>query len=247
MRKPQVAKKSLDLKLPEFRDPKSNQAKVMGVLKDKKWHCRHHEYQRIKASTAQLAGGGGIQGLQRRGFVIESKSTHCEACNRVARWDRWTGRVERPCVIPSFPRALAERVLELYAHSDAIEQRKRPSHQLVIDHKFPLIRWGQYVPPTDPNLPNKEIVRHFQLLKKDHFGDHNLLKSRDCENCCKTMVRGAPFGIEFFYEGDARWPVDIPPTGPSAEKGCCGCGWYDFQVWRQHLNSRLALKTKGEV
>ncbi|HEY5042755.1 MAG TPA: hypothetical protein VIK53_12210 [Verrucomicrobiae bacterium] len=72
----------------------SLQSKVLAVLQDTKWHCRSHEYKRIP--SGQLAGGGGIQGLQRgtsarSGLKIESKTDHCAQCKRKTRWDRWTG------------------------------------------------------------------------------------------------------------------------------------------------------------
>jgi hypothetical protein len=70
-------------------------------------------------------------------------------------------------------------------------------------------------------------------------GNHNLLKSRSCENCIKTGKRGSPMGIDFWYFGGQNWDQNIPPKGKDAEKGCIGCGWYDFEKWRNSLNQKL--------
>ena len=86
--------------------------------------------------------------------------------------------------------------------------------------------------------PDK-IQRKFQLLKKDGSGNHNLLKSRTCEYCFKTGNRGTPFGIEFWYEGNGQWDESIPSKGKAAEQGCVGCGWYDFEKWRNAVNKKL--------
>ncbi|MEH2461770.1 hypothetical protein [Nostoc sp.] len=67
------------------------QLKVFNMLSDKKWHCRDHEGKPI--ASAQYAGGGGIQGLERgnrsgrRGLVIEAESKNCQVCDRRTRHD----------------------------------------------------------------------------------------------------------------------------------------------------------------
>ncbi len=223
--------------------PGSLQAKVRVILEDGNWHCRNHEYKRIP--SGQLAGGGGIQGLQRGtsarpGLKIESKTDLCEHCGKKTRWDRWTGEYQSANAPSGIPKALAEKVLEHFSNLDSIEQRVRPVHELVIDHRFPMIRWGATETRLSVEMTETEIEQKFQLLKFDGSGNHNLLKSRACEVCCKTGQRGTPFGIRFFYAGSARWPADVPATGTQAEKGCVGCGWYDFSKWRDALNLKLA-------
>ena len=221
----------------------SRQSQVFTVLKDKKWHCRGHEYADI--DTNQLAGGGGIQGLQRGtrsrdGLVIESKDENCPTCNKVTRWDRWTGETQSANAAANVPKKLVGRILQHYDHTDVIEQRKRPDHELVIDHRFPMERWGGAELKHASNMTQKQIESKFQLLKKDSSGNHNLLKSRACENCIKTRRRGMPFGINFFYEGTEVFRDDVPVKGKDAEQGCHGCGWYDFAKWRDALNRTLA-------
>lgn len=221
----------------------SLQAKVLAVLRDKQWHCRSHEYKRIP--SGQLAGGGGIQGLQRGtkdrpGVKIESKTDYCGRCKRKTRWDRWTGGFQSANAPAGIPNALKQRIIAHFGNMDVIERRERPSHELVVDHRFPMIRWGKVEVKLSSEISEKEIEQRFQVLKFDAGGNHNLLKSRACENCFKTGKRGRPFGIEFFYQGANCWPTNVPTIGVEAEKGCVGCGWYDFAKWRAALNLKLS-------
>ena len=222
-------------------DNKSLQAQVYRVLSDGQWHCRNHEYSSIP--SGQLAGGGGIQGLQRGtktrpGIDIEPKWDHCERCKKnsvgqVNRRNNFSFRFIRNST------KAPERILEYFHYIDAAEQRKRPSHELTIDHRFPRQRWGGPEDSLDISMDGKEISKNFQLLKREPAGNHNLLKSRPCERCFKTGVKGTPFGIQFFYSGSATWPPGVPQKGREAEKGCIGCGWYDLETWRQELNKQL--------
>lgn len=226
----------------------SLQAKVLAVLQDTKWHCRSHEYKRIP--SGQLAGGGGIQGLQRGtssrpGVIIESKTDYCERCKRKTRWDRWTGKTQKANPPASISAVLCGRIRDYYKNMDVVEQRERPSHELTVDHRFPMNRWGAAEEKLPKDLSEIEIQRKFQLLKKDGSGFHNLLKSRACENCVKTGIRGTPFGVKFFYQGNDEWPKDVPHIGVEAEKGCLGCGWYDFGKWRTALNLKLSAPKAG--
>lgn len=218
------------------------QSQVMSVLRDKRWHCRECEYENVPSN--QLAGGGGIQGLQRGtksrpGIVIDSRTDRCPKCNKKTRQDRWTGETQSASAAAGISPTLVEAVLLCYDYTDAIEQRRRPRHELVIDHRFPMLRWGAAEEAFDADSSHHEIRRKFQLLKKDASGNHNLLKSRDCENCSKTGQRGTPFGIVYFYEGGQTWDSSIPHKGSGAEKGCRGCGWYDFDAWRRSLNAKV--------
>jgi len=219
----------------------TTQYRVFSILKDQEWHCRKHELE--KAQSGQIAGGGGIQGLQRGtksrpGYVLEWKMEYCPQCQRKTKWDRWTGQRAAAATAAAMPRKLVQRILEHYKYVDALELRARSAHELTIDHRFPMLRWGQNELPLAPEMSEVEIERRFQLLKKDDTSNHNQLKSRACENCFKTGNRGTPLGIEFFYAGGPEWPADAPTTGPDAEKHCYGCGWYDLVQWRNALNRR---------
>lgn len=209
------------------------------VLIDEQWHCRDCASRQI--GSTQIAGGGGIQGLQRGtksrpGIITEKKTAYCDVCGKATTWDRWTGEFTNSNSASGLPKNLQKQILDYYEYTDSIEQRSRPKHELVIDHRFPMERWGT----TEENNPSQmdpiEINRKFQLLKKDSSGNHNLLKSRACERCIATGKRGYPLGIKFYYEGDENWPADCPVRGRAAERGCIGCGWYDFETWRKALN-----------
>lgn len=209
------------------------------VLKDMQWHCRQCEFKHI--GSTQIAGGGGIQGLERGtgsrpGIVIDSEDHFCRQCNAQTRHDRWTGGFETSVQGRSMSRSFVRKVMRLFGNRDVVENTERPTGQLTIDHKLPMIRWNVDTNErlTDySNMSEENIRTHFQLLKKSNGSvSHNMLKSRACERCFKTGRRGEPFGISFFYVGGPKWkPADR--TDPA---GCIGCGWYDFAKWREHLN-----------
>jgi hypothetical protein len=221
----------------------SKQFKAFELLSDQEWHCREHEMT-PKLGSRQPAGGGGIQGLERgnrsgrRGLVLEEKTEYCQVCNNMAKWDRWTGEIKEANAPANIPPKLVEIILELYAYTEVVEIRQRYAHELVIDHRFPMQRWGANEPTHSKSMSDDVIRQKFQLLKKDAAGNHNLLKSRSCERCIKTSKRGTPFGIKFWYQGGEDWPSQHQ-QGKDAEKGCIGCGWYDMEKWRNALNQKL--------
>ncbi|WP_013325435.1 restriction endonuclease [Gloeothece verrucosa] len=220
----------------------STQSKVFDLLSDQQWHCRSCEGKMI--ASEQYAGGGGIQGLQRGtqnrpGLVIETKKLNCQQCNKITNWDRWTGEIKESNTAANIPTTLKKRIFEIYSYTDVIEQRKRPAHELVIDHRFPMERWGNAEEKHQVTMSEEAIRKKFQLLKKDSSGNHNLLKSRSCERCIDTGKRGTPLGIRFWYAGDEDW-TSPHQRGVEAEQGCIGCGWYDFEAWRNALNDKIA-------
>lgn len=221
----------------------SLQYKVFELLSDKEWHCRTCEGKQV--ASDQYAGGGGIQGLQRGnrkrpGLVIESENRFCPKCGKRTRWDCWTGEVQEANAPANIPPKLVEKILNVYSFKDVIEQRERERDQLIIDHRFPMARWGGIELKNNINMSDEEIIRKFQLLKKDIDDNHNLLKSRSCERCIKTGKRGTPLGIIFWYEGGESWPENIPQSGEDSEQGCIGCGWYNFEQWRNTINKKIA-------
>ncbi|MFM6899223.1 MAG: restriction endonuclease, partial [Microcystis panniformis] len=124
----------------------SSQYKVFELLSDRAWHCRTCEGKKI--ASEQYAGGGGIQGLERgnrsgrQGLVIETKREYCPICQKTTTWDRWTGEMRAANASANIPPQLLARILEFYRYKDVIENRIRQSHELVIDHRFPMERWG---------------------------------------------------------------------------------------------------------
>ncbi len=215
---------------------------VFLVLRDCQWHCRECEYRQVEIT--QIAGGAGIQGLQRGtrsrpGMEIESGDHLCVSCKRMTRHDRWTGSLKEAVPAPSMPASFAKRAIQVLGSRDIVDNTERMANQLTVDHKLPTLRW---TPETEreqnayTTMTDDDIRAKFQLLRKSNGSiSHNLLKSRACERCFKTGKRGTPFGIVFFYEGDARWG----PGDKTDPRGCVGCGWFDMSEWRKRLNSVL--------
>ena len=232
----------------EVFDRKSKVFQVYSVLKDQQWHCRECQYTHV--GITQIAGGSGIQGLQRgnrsrAGMRIQSSNQFCYQCERTTRQDRWDGTFEPAVPTPSMASAFARRVYDVLGKRDIVEGTERPLGQLTIDHKLPMMRWNDHTKVTQTDytaMSDEDIQATFQLLKKSNeSASHNQLKSRACERCFRYGTRGEPFGITFFYEGGPTWK----PDDKRDPKGCAGCGWYDFDEWRKHLNVWLA-QTKHE-
>ena len=223
--------------------PMSKVLKVFEVLEDRQWHCRSHEYGHVE--TTQLAGSGGIQGLQRGsskrpGAELESTNRFCVECDKTTRQDRWTGRYAAPSTASAMSDDLKWKVLRHFNLKEVINGTSRASNELVIDHKFPMTRWPPGYGDADrEDMSEGEIGARFQLLKKTVDVNDNLLKSRACERCYRTGRRGTPFGIRFYYKGGPMWDA---PTKQD-ESGCAGCGWYDFAAWRDGLNKFVSRRT----
>ena len=172
-------------------------------------------------------------------MVIESRNSFCQNCQRKTRQDRWNGQFVPSVNLSTMPVSFVERTISLLDGRDVIERTKRPAGQLTVDHKLPMIRWNEKTSGEQTNYTNMsdaDILAHFQLLKRSNGSvSHNLLKSRSCEKCYETGERGTPFGIKFFYAGNSKWT----PKDKKDPKGCIGCGWYDFNLWRQCLNKHF--------
>ena len=215
---------------------------VFDVLRDMDWHCRECEY--THTGITQIAGGAGIQGLQRGtksrpGLVINSGYHLCANCKRTTRQDKWEGNFTRSVPSSSMPKGFVRRAVALLGSRDVVELTERPPNQLTVDHKLPQLRWNSDETKAQQDysaMSDADILAHFQLLKKSNGSvSHNLLKSRACERCYKSGNRGTPFGIRFFYAGDGKWA----PADKDDASGCVGCGWFDFAAWRDALNKKL--------
>ncbi len=222
----------------ESLDDRTKVYQVFQVLKDQKWHCRRHEYTHI--NIGQLAGSGGIQGLERGstkrvGIVLKSENKQCNKCKKNIMHDRWTGDFSGLAAPTNMSREFQQRVINLLGSKDVVDGGNRSANELTIDHKLPMIRWSENTQGYQTNydvMGDDDIKHAFQLLKKSNGSvSHNLLKSRACETCLKTKKRGTPFGIKFFWHGDEKWRTDKHDPA-----GCKGCGWYDFEKWRTELN-----------
>lgn len=223
-------------------DKDSKVYQVYLILKDREWHCRECEY--AHTGITQIAGGSGIQGLQRgtksrQGMAIESGNHFCEKCGKTTRHDRWQGGFQPASQGGSMPTGFARMAVRVLGSRDVVEKTERPPNQLTIDHKLPRLRWTEETAAkqTDYTAMDEDAIKaNFQLLKKSNGSvSHNLLKSRACERCYRTGKRGRPFGIAFFYAGGADWE----PADKKDPAGCDGCGWFDFALWRDRLNRKL--------
>ena len=193
------------MKVEDFEELFGPDSKVYGVfqvLKDQQWHCRECEYSHL--GITQIAGGSGIQGLQRgnksrEGLVIDSANHLCPQCERKTRQDKWTGQFVTAVQSSGMNHAFVRKVSEILGRRDVVEGTERPMSQLTVDHKLPMIRWDEETnrKQTDyANMKDRDIRNYFQLLKKSNGSvSHNLLKSRTCERCFQKGRRGTPFGI----------------------------------------------------
>tara|TARA_Y100000031_G_scaffold26225_1_gene28140 strand:- start:1491 stop:2438 length:948 start_codon:yes stop_codon:yes gene_type:complete len=126
---------------------------------------------------------------------------------------------------------LRKRIMETLNYYDFYEERRNKS--LLPDHKFSEIRWDENTKENNSDdMSEAEIKKKFQLLSNQR----NQQKREVCRFCYQNNKRGCPFNIKFFYEGDEKWPENIPKKGKDAEKGCIGCGWYDLKEWKKKLN-----------
>lgn len=131
------------------------------------------------------------------------------------------------------------RCFIIFNSYDVYEGKTVNKKGLLIEHKFPEIRWNITTPRTKEvldNLTDEEIKNDFQLMTNQR----NLQKREVCRQCYESNIRPYPFGIKFYYQGDEKWPNYIPKNGKDAETGCIGCGWYDMEKWRNSLNQKLA-------
>ncbi len=217
---------------------------VFSILKDQQWHCRECGYGEL--NVAQIAGGGGIRGLERGtgsrpGIEIERANHFCGNCGRTTRQDRWAGQFVSPVQGAGMQPSFARRASGSLGHRDVIEGTERPINQLALDRKLPMLGWDEETKQAQArcsNLPGNGIRGNFQLLKRPNGSvSHNSLKRRACESCSTRGKRGTPLGIRFFYEGDGKWQGNSKKD----KDGRIGCGWFDFDKWRRFLNQKLWL------
>lgn len=179
-----------------------------------------------------------IQDLKEYGYTIATNlKRYCPNCRR-----NTSQRIMLP--IPrcgnqgngyeTWSPELRKRIIRVLGGKDVYEETISP--HVLPDHKFPEIRWDDETKADNPEtMTDDEIRAKFQLMTNQR----NQQKREVCRNCFQTGVRPYPFGIEFYYQGDAQWNPNIPVKGKAAEQGCVGCGWYDMEEWRHRLCARL--------
>lgn len=179
-----------------------------------------------------------IQDLKEMGYTIATNTARiCKNCNSN----------KTHIILVPLPRGgisgyeiwsptLRKRIVDLLGGYDAYEGKSGNKDNLLPDHKFPEIRWGDDTRRDSlEHLTDEEIKKQFQLLSNQR----NLQKREVCRQCYQTASRGFPFGIKYYYEGNEKWSKNIPKSGKTSEAGCIGCGWYDLEKWRKSLNLKL--------
>jgi hypothetical protein len=223
-----------------FGKPGSKKRCIADIIEDQEYHCR--SCMGLKCNMDQVAGGSGLQGLRRAGYVLAKKKQHCSNCGQNTTWDKWTG--ERQTITATnagnISDTLKQRVFEFYMGQDPVLNTRLHPRYALVDHRLPMKRWGDWAPPSNDDMSDDELEFVFQLLRNSEGQNHNLLKSRSCELCWDTGKRPPFHGIAFWYDGSGpMWPKTVPPTGKEANEGCRGCGWYNTLEWKKTLNQKL--------
>ena len=190
------------------------------VLSDLDWHCGKHELPGTQPAKA-------IQIIGQHGFKTEKKTLFCKRCGEKTVHRRLVS-LERGRIFTrsKLPEKLKKRIKEYYKNADAITLRD--DLQTEVDHRFPQVRWEDKERENPVDMSNQDVQKRFMLLTRAN----NLWKSRFCERCFKTGIRGCFPGIDFFYKGKEKWDIDDPYD----EVGCEGCFWYNPKKWREALN-----------
>lgn len=181
-----------------------------------------------------------VQDLKELGYTLATDiKRYCYSCERNTTHLILTALPRgRETGYETWEPQLRKHIMRILGNYDVYENRISSAYSLLPDHKFPEIRWDENTRQYNPSdVEAEEIRAKYQLMSNQR----NQQKREVCRNCFQTGKRGTPFGINYFYEGNAAWPSDIPARGIEAKRGCIGCGWYDMQKWRDSLNQFLAV------
>lgn len=213
----------------------STQYKDFETMSDCKWHCTKCELLSGQAKTWQVW-------RQEKGIQLDQdengnwfKKMYCNNCgaNTIHRKLKSTEVLENTLKARNnIPKAVAKRAKELYGCVDEYTMRTEPAKDLELDHRVPQVRWDS---DEDDNkdLTDDQIKEKFMLLTSKN----NLLKSRVCEQCAKTGIRGNGYKvIEFWYIGGKEYEDAV---------GCVGCFWHDPTTWRAKLNEFVKEHNNG--
>jgi hypothetical protein len=179
------------------------------------------------------------QDLKELGYTIATYTYRfCTQCNQSKRTFLMLVPLPRGGIsgYETWSANLRKRIVMLLNSYDAYEGKTVKKESLLPDHKFPEIRWTSETKRDSlENITDEVIKQDFQLLTNQR----NLQKREVCRHCYQTDLRGFPFGIKYYYQGNEKWPENIVKQGKEAEKGCIGCGWYDLESWRNSLNQDI--------
>ena len=217
-------------------DKKQQTYKVLEALYSGNWECRVcGPVPRVNPQAAAR-----LRDLKKRGYIIGTKTRWCSYCLHTKTHDILVmlPKVESRFLHGNEMRKpmsehLKARIKKELDHTEVFFNSKKSPNELVVDHKFPSQRWE--VPESDnPDEMELHLIREkFQLLSNQT----NMLKSRYCDSCVKTGIRGDFVGINWFYKGGEKWEG----VTPSDESGCVGCAWYDLDLWKRELANKLGV------
>ena len=204
---------------------------VFEALLSGQWECRSCGAGKINDQPAAR-----IRDIKKNGFVVATQSRLCAACKKKQYHDILLVFDIESEAKPEFRKPISAsmkiQIINSLGSKDAFFDAVRPSNEFVIDHKFPSQRWNE--PETDNNkLTPSDIKNKFQLLTNQS----NMLKSRLCDNCCRTGIRPDFLGIKWFYSGDENWV-----SNDNVGSGCYGCPWFDLEEWKNKINIALQKK-----
>jgi hypothetical protein len=192
-------------------------------MSDLKWHCSHHDLVSAQAKTWQVW-------RQEKGIYLKKdgnkfyKKIFCETCGKTTVFRGLQSTDINPKTIKRspIPKSIRKRAFELLGSRDFIDDVKTSKTKLELDHREPQVRWEKEEKEIKSSMTDQEIEEKFMFLKRSN----NLKKSRICENCKKTNMRGYPVGLVFFYQGDERY---------DQKNKCNGCFYFDPDTWRKAL------------
>lgn len=201
--------------------------KVFESLLSGKWECRSCGAGKINDQPPAR-----IRDIKKRGFIIATRTKYCQTCSQKKYHD-----ILLTCEINGEKRSefrkpisakMKRKIISVLGAKDVFFDVKRPEGEFVIDHKFPSQRWEDEE-SDNVYLSDQEIRDKFQLLTNQS----NMLKSRLCDQCCRTNIRPGFLGIKWFYQGDENW------TSNDEMGGCYGCPWFDLEHWKKAIKKQL--------
>lgn len=207
---------------------------VLQALFSGEWECR------VCGPVPQInpQAASRLRDLKKQGFIISSKRRLCTNCGGSRMHDIliMISKIESKLddgneYRKPISKKVAEHIVNSLGRIDVFFHVNRLPVEFVIDHKFPSQRWSSAESDNTLAMTKQQIENKFQLLTNQS----NMLKSRFCDRCVATGLRGNFMGISYFYEGDEHWRG----KSKSDENGCIGCPWYDLKAWKESVQRKL--------
>jgi hypothetical protein len=216
----------------KWEDQETQTYKVFEALLSGEWECR--VCGPVPKVNPQAASR--IRDIKKKGFIIASKRKSCCLCNKTQMHDllimaKLSDTIAKSELRKPIPVELGKRIIKVLEHKECVFDQVRTKTELIIDHKFPSQRWSEPESNNNLSMTDASIKKKFQLLSNQT----NMLKSRECDKCVKTGLRGQFMGIRWYYTGDESWAKKFDDP-----EGCKGCPWYDVNLWKKKLVEKLS-------